>query len=88
MSPTDHSDRIAYVRCLIGLLAEWEPAGDWQHDPILKAWQADHYGLSVSQFDKLERFLEDEHRRAAMALVRSETLKYAMVGGQDGTQSR
>jgi hypothetical protein len=84
MSPTDHSDRIAYVHCLIQLLTEWEPAGDWQQDEILTAWRADRYGLSVGQFDALEEFLENQHQRAAMALVRRETLKYGMVGGQHG----
>ena len=88
MSPTDHSDRIAYVQCLIELLTDWEPAGDWQQHKILTDWQVDRYGLSVSQFDQLERFLEDEHRRAAIALVRRETLNYGMVGGQHATESR
>jgi hypothetical protein len=88
MSPTDHSDRIAHLQVLIECLNDWEPEGDWQRAALLTAWQANRYGLSVGQFNRLEKFLETEHRRAALAFISRHHQQMDLLGGQHGTQGR
>jgi hypothetical protein len=84
---TDHSNRIAYLQVLIDLLTDWKPRGQWQEFPILKSWQANHYGLTMAQFDQLTAHLEYQHEQAARELVRQQTLNYGLVGGHKDAYS-
>lgn len=53
----DHSSLIARLQVNVELLKEWEPQGEWQHNPLLLAYQRDHYCLSLSQAEQLDIYL-------------------------------
>lgn len=61
--PEDYSDRIAWVQVCIKILTEFEPAGEWTSDRLLKKWNKSRYSLTRKEFATLERFLDTERRR-------------------------
>lgn len=56
----DHSPLIARLSVNIELLREWNPDGQWQHNPLLLAYLRDHYCLTLSQANALDLYLHSQ----------------------------
>lgn len=65
--PTDHSDTIAYIKIMLELLAEMEPSGKWQDEPLVAQYRNDPYSLTRGNVKKLKAFLDSYHRGLEMA---------------------
>ncbi len=53
----DHSEMIARLHVNIQILQEWNPEGEWQHNPLLLAYLRDRYSLKLSQAEALDLYL-------------------------------
>lgn len=58
----DHSQLIARLSINIELLQEWNPEGQWQHNPLLLAYLRNHYSLLLTQATELDLYLIQQVR--------------------------
>jgi hypothetical protein len=53
----DYSPLIARLSVHIELLRDWDPDGQWQHNPLLLAYLRNPYSLKLSQASDLDLYL-------------------------------